>query len=267
MALTTGTLDRRLVGWLAFVVLAARLGAGPAHADAGGDPAEQLFNEAVEAARHGDWEPARARFEAAQSLSARPVILINLAGAQARTGRLVEAVQNYRAVADDTSPDAAPFRAAALAVLKALQPRIPRVRVRTTGLADMDVVRLDGVPLSRAALAGAVLVDPGPHTIVVTRDGNDRARVTISLAERETHDLSLLAVLAPPPAPTPSDGSVVPLGAGSPPTHRSSWRSPWLWTAVAAVAAGAVTAAVLLESREPAPAFSGSVSPGIIHVQ
>ncbi|MES1207466.1 MAG: hypothetical protein ABUS79_16140 [Pseudomonadota bacterium] len=262
------------------------LGAGAAHAAAGSDPAEQLFNEGVEAARHGDWQQARAGFEAAQSLSARPVILINLAGAQARTGRLLDAVRNYRAVADDTSADAAPFREAAVGVLKTLQPRIPRVRVRAAGLTEGDVVRLDGAPLSRDVLAEPVLVDPGPHTITVTRDGNDRARVTVSLAERETHDVSLLSdqtATTPlgkaqlPRAPAPrATGAVVPLQTGDErtagddapaPAHRSLWGSPWLWTAVAAAAAGAATAAVLLNSRETTPAFAGSVSPGIIHVQ
>ncbi|MES1208324.1 MAG: hypothetical protein ABUS79_20500 [Pseudomonadota bacterium] len=276
MALRTATLTGGVVRLLAGLVLAAGFGAGSARAAQGGNTAEQLFNDGVEAARHGDWDAARAGFEAAQARSARPVILINLAGAQARTGRLVDAARNYRAVADDTSPDAAPFREAALGVLEMLQPRIPRVRVRTAGLADRDVVRLDGVPLSREALAQPVLVDPGPHTITVTRDGNDRARVSVALAERETHDLSLLAALAPPRAPPPPAGTVVPLGAGderaangqdgSGPAHRSVWASPWLWTAVAA-AAGAATAAVLLTSRDSAPPFSGSVSPGIIHVQ
>jgi len=259
------------------LLLGLLLGVGSARAAEGSDPAEQLFNQGVEAARRGDWENARAGFEAAQALSARPVILVNLAGAQARTGRLVDAARNYRAVADDTSADAAPFREAALGVLKTLLPRIPRLRVRTAGLADADIVRLDEVPLARDALAEPVLVDPGSHTITVTRDGTDRARVTLSVAERETHDLSPLAALGPPPVPV----AAAPGAAGgeqsllsrpsdreeAPPAHRSVWRSPWLWTAVAAVAAGAATAAVLLNSREPAPAFSGSVSPGIIHVQ
>lgn len=255
------------------LLLGVLLGAAAARAGEGGDPAEQLFNDAVEAARRGDWQDARTGFEAAQSLSARPVILVNLAGAQARTGRLVDAARNYRAVADDTSADAAPFREAALGVLKTLQPRIPRLRVRTAGLADGDVVRLDDLPLTRAALAEPVLVDPGSHTITVTRDGADRARVNLSVAERETYDVSLLAALAPPPAPASvAAGGAPGLRLGRPDrdeatAHRSVWRSPWLWTAVAAVAAGAATAVLLLSSREPAPAFSGSVSPGIIHVQ
>src|SRR5206468_718566 len=75
MALTRARYARLLVGVV--------LGAGVAQAAEGGEPAEQLFNEGVEAARRGDWEQARAGFEAAQSLSSRPVILINLAGAQA----------------------------------------------------------------------------------------------------------------------------------------------------------------------------------------
>ena len=237
------------------------------------NPAEQLFNEAVEAARHGDWEQARAGFAAAQSLSARPVILINLAGAQARTGRLVDAARNYRAVADDTSSDAAPFRAAASGMLKTLQPRIPRVHVRTAGLAEGDVVRLDGVPLSRDALAAPVLVDPGAHTITVTRDGNDRARVADHAGRTGNPRPVAAGALAPPPAPRRRPRArCVPLRV-EPNGQGRGADTPIVVGLALALDRGRCRrrgrrndrrAAQLARTRA---GFSGSVSPGIIHVQ
>ena len=60
------------------------------------DQAERAFHEGVDAARQERWIDARAHFERAYELSPRPVVLINLAGAQARSGRLTEAAKNYR---------------------------------------------------------------------------------------------------------------------------------------------------------------------------
>lgn len=93
--------------------------------------AQQAFRAGVDAARQERWEEARVLFEKAYALSPRPVVLINLAGAQARTGRLTEAAKSYRRIlAHQASPETAPIREAASEVLPALEARIPRVRLR-----------------------------------------------------------------------------------------------------------------------------------------
>ena len=236
------------------------------------DPAQHLFARGVEAARQGHWDDARMAFEGAHALSTRPVILINLAGAQARTGFLKEAVANYRAIASDDGTDTAPFRDAAAAVVATLEPRIPRIRLRAA-LDIADVIKIDGVGVASSLVGEPQPVNPGSHIVTVVRAGVERVHIEVSLAEGETHDVSL----RPPPAlhleaPEPRD----PTHAFVPTTERSAvppavhprrawWRSPWLWTAVA-TAAGAATAGFVLVAHDGQPQFSGSVSPGIIYV-
>ena len=67
---------------LTFVLRWAPVMAGP------DDSAQQLFGHGVDAAQQNRWNDARVAFERAYELSQRPVVLINLAGAQAKTGRL-----------------------------------------------------------------------------------------------------------------------------------------------------------------------------------
>ena len=155
------------------------------------EPAQQLFDQGVEAARQDRWNDARAAFERAYALSPRSVVLINLAGAQANTGRLTEAAANYRRILADESPDTAPFRSAAAGVLPSLEARIPRIRLHGVAVRPDDVVAVDGetVPFDRRE--APQLVDPGAHTITVARGGLQRARVTVSVSEGESHDVSL----------------------------------------------------------------------------
>jgi hypothetical protein len=258
------------------VVACAALLPATAAAASSDDLAQQLFREGVEAARQERWIDARQAFEKAYSLSARPVLLINLAGAQARTGRLKEALQNYQSILDQkASADTAPFRRAAAEVLPELRARIPRVRLRPAGLRDSDVVEIDGEEISRQALAEPTSLDPGAHTIVVKRSGAERARVTFTLAERESHDISLAvpveSALAPgaPVATTAHPGADLTMAQAEQPrpaSPRSLWRSPWTWAAVATVVVAASIATVYAVDHGDEP-FSGNVPPGLVTVK
>ncbi len=266
MALTP---ERRRVGRLTLILLGL---AWTRASVAAPDPAQELFSQGVEAARQDRWNDARAAFEQAYALSPRSVVLINLAGAQANTRRLKEAAANYRRVLEDPSPDAASFRSAAAGVLPSLEARIPRIRLHAAGVRPDDTVAIDGQPVSLDSLEAPHLLDPGAHVITVARAGTQRARVTVSLDEGESHDVTLSV---PPDSPPPADGAATssapgldltasPAPATPEPAHRSWWRSPWLWTALA-VTAGATVATVFLV-RDRGQDFSGNIPPGLIHV-
>lgn len=259
---------------LAFAVALA--GVPSARAGAEDDPAQRLFNQGVAAARENRWADAREAFARAYALSQRPVVLINLAAAEVRTGRLKEAATDYRRILQaDGAPETAPFRKAATDVLPALEARIPRIRLHATGLGATDVVEIDGETVSADRLEEPRLVDPGAHVVVVKRSGTERSRVSFSVAEGESHDISVSAPLDPqmfsPPAipmDTPPGADLATsasAGSAAQPAHRSRWRSPWLWTAVAAVAAG-TTVATIFAVRGHDEAFSGNLSPGTIVV-
>jgi hypothetical protein len=247
----------------------------PAVAAGSDDVAQQLFREGVEAARQERWTDAFEAFEKAYALSGRPVVLINLAGAQARTGRLEEAARNYRRILDDaTSVETAPFRKAAADVLPTLEARIPRIRLHMSELDSTDLVEIDGQQIPPEHIADWQALDPGSHTLVVKRSGVERARVAFSLAERESHEISLPETLTPPvlipprvaPVSTPAISLIAaePRSGEQPP--RAWWKSPRIWIAVAAVAI-ATTAVTFFVVEKRDQLFSGNVPPGIVTVE
>ena len=260
---------------LSFVVVLAGVSAERAVA-AEDDPAQRLFNQGVAAARENRWNEAREAFARAYGLSQRPVVLINLAAAEVRTGRLKEAASDYRRILQgDSMPETAAFRKAAADVLPVLEARIPRIRLHATGLGATDVVEIDGETISSDRLEEPRLVDPGAHAVVVKRSGAERSRVSFSVAEGESHDISVSAPLDPQmlsaPA-TPIDGApgadltaTASAQSSERPARRSRWRSPWLWAGVAALAAG-TTAATVFATRSHDQAFSGNLSPGTVVV-
>ncbi len=175
-----------------------------AHAASPDEAAQQAFHTGVDAARQERWNDALAAFEKAYELSPRPVVLINLASIQVRTGHLIQAAANYRRLLGDApSPDTAAFRRAATDVLPSLEARIPRIRLRSTGLSPTDIIQIDGHPVGRETLATGHPLDPGEHTLIVQRDGIERARVLFALAERDVRDIRLpLPALIAAPAST-----------------------------------------------------------------
>jgi len=233
------------------------------------DQAEQAFHEGVDAARQERWIDARAHFERAYELSPRPVVLINLAGAQARSGRLTEAAKNYHRILDDRSiPDTAPFHQAARDILPALEARIPRIRLAPSGIGASDTIEIDGQVVSLTAFDGGYPLDPGAHTLVVKRADLERARVLFSLAERERHDITLpLSLILSAPAPSPAiSRSQLGSPATPPPPSRRWWASPWTWTGAAVIVAGTTALLVAGAQRGGGP-FSGNVPPGILPIK
>ncbi|MES1172074.1 MAG: hypothetical protein ABUL77_02460 [Bacteroidota bacterium] len=265
MTLVVGSAAAALLGMIFSGVTA------PAAASPGQDEAaQQAFRAGVEAARQEQWTDARTMFEKAYGLSPRPVVLINLAGAQARTGRLTEAAKNYHRILDDEpSQETASFRRAAAEVLPSLEARIPRVKLRPSGLSPTDVIRIDGDVVETATLADGHPLDPGEHTLVVAHGGTERARVLFTLAERESREISL-----PLPVVVPPQGDASPAGpALDPPTARDVpedrrrwWSSPWTWAAVAAVVVGASAVTYVLLSRDDT-GCAGNIPPGCISVR
>lgn len=246
-------------------------GSGGASSD---ESAQVAFRGGVDAARQARWPEALALFERAYALSPRPVVLINLAGAQARTGRLIAAAKNYHRILDDaSSPDTASFRKAAAEVLPALEERIPKVRVHPTGHAPTDTFEIDGEALTLERLAAGVALDPGPHTLVVERGGAERTRVLFSLAERELRDIplavpSLIVPAAAPPVAVASNGAALdlsPPAAAAEPREpgRRWWASGWTWTGVGVVLAATSAVLILTLGRREQP-YTGNVSPGQI---
>jgi hypothetical protein len=256
---------------LAVALTAVTVGAHAANPD---EAAQQAFRAGVDAARQERWTDALAAFERAYELSPRPVVLINLASIQVRTGHLMRAAANYRRLlADPPSADTAAFRRAATDVLPSLEARIPQIRLRSTGLSQTDIIQIDGQAVGREALAIGQPLDPGEHTLIVEREGIERARVLFTIAERDVRDIRLpLPALSAAPASTigapPAAGTSPLAGAISheTPRRRTLWASPWTWTLLGAAVLGASATSFVLFGKHD-QIFSGNVPPGQIVVR
>ncbi len=241
--------------------------------------ARQAFQEGVRAARAGDWETARERFAHSYALNARPSALLNLAGAQAQTGHLVDSAESYREYLG-VIEEGHRSRAAAEAKLAEIEPRIPTLTLRLTGVVEGDVVTLDGEALNPALLEGPIPVDPGSRRVAVVRDESEVAEASATLAEGQALELSLDAPLIPEepipseeptlaeptlPEPSPTPAETQPPLSPAPQADEEASGSIlgqwWFWTivGVAAVALLAVGIYFAVPPAQPPPnrAFPG----------
>jgi Tfp pilus assembly protein PilF len=255
-----------VVRWLALVVvLLVAIGvtfARPASAQSSSDArlANDLYKTGHEKVKAGDWEGARDAFMRAYALYPQPVILANLAGAEVQTGRLVQATEHYRQFLKNTQgldPSEVEIAKKAMATVEA---RLAHLRITVANAKPSDSVELDGHALPPAALDIDYPVDPGKHILRIIRDGAEDARADVTVAERETKSVRLVAkpvaYAAPVIGPPPSDEKDKKSGG-------SIFSSPWFWVASGVVVIGAATAICLgaiCRSDEPYSGNLGSVT-------
>lgn len=217
--------------------------------------ANDLYKTGHEKVKAGDWEGAREAFARAYALYPQPIILVNLAGAEVQTGRLVQATEHYRQFLKNASGlDPAEVDIAKKAMAK-VEVRLAHLRVHVANAASSDAIELDGRPLPAAALDVDYPVDPGEHVVRVVRGGAEEARAEVALAEGESKSIRLVAkpvaFASSPSKPAPADER----------DHKSGsiFSSPWFWIASGVVVVGAATAICLgavCRSEEP---YSGNL--------
>ena len=223
--------------------------------------ARDQFREGVRASREQEWPEAVEAFQRSLELAPRPMTIMNLAGALAQVGQLVEAAEAYRMfLSEATSGAAARVRGEAQTQLDALEGRIPHVRLQIHGRLDSDTVTLDEYQLSAAAVGSPLPVDPGEHTLTITRDGFDPRAVTFTAREGVESEVVLEAwpdlsaslegpdPLAPPP---PRDG------------NHSILDEPLFWIIGGVILAGVIAAGIgigVATQSPPAP-FFGNLPP------
>jgi hypothetical protein len=135
-----------------------------------------------------------------------PQVAFNTAECEARLGKLVSALGNYRIAASQAADDAS-----AAAVLTEAPPRvadlvarIPKLTVTRAESADTASIELDGTELGQSQLGKAIPVDPGKHTIVAKVGNKEILRETVKLEERQTRTFEVklgdAAPVTEPPA-------------------------------------------------------------------
>jgi hypothetical protein len=191
---------RKLAPFFLLLSLAAPAGAQTPPADDVAR-ARELFVEGAKLAQDGSWEAARDRFERSLKLKRAALTLYNLGIAQQETGRLVDALESFRAfLAQPVEPATQAYVAPVREVVTKLEARVVRVEldVKPAGLRGV-VLRVDGRE-ARAA-SGQWMLDPGPHEIVAAAPGQGEVHQKAVLPEGGHTTLAVNFVLTPPPPP------------------------------------------------------------------
>ncbi len=229
--------------------------------------AREQFNQGVAAAKEDRWEDACDAFARAYALSHQPSILFNLAGAQMKTSRWVEARETYRRFLREDGDAQRAAQQEARRLLAALEPRIPRLTISMVDPMPGEEALLDGDAVPAAALGLELPVDPGPHLVVRVRGGIEIGRAQLELREGEHRAVALPPPPSPPPPPSlpppPPVEAQVPIADA--PTAASFFSGPWFWVALGVVVAGGVAAGVALASRDRTiyPGTTGVVLRGL----
>jgi hypothetical protein len=259
--------DLPMTRWLALTLaMAMAMPAALAHAQSASEQslARDQFREGVAAARAERWPDAVEAFQRSLELAPRAMTMMNLAGALAQVGRLVEAAEAYRMfLSEAQSGAAARVRGEAEAQLATLEARIPHVRLQIHGRLDSDTVTLDEYQLMAAAIDAPLPVDPGEHTLTIARDGMEPRAVTFTAQEGVQSEVVLEAwpdLGAIPPGPEGPD----PLGdEPTPGASHSIFDEPVFWIVGSVVLAGLIAGGVAIgvtTQSAPAPYF-GNLPP------
>ncbi|WP_437960247.1 hypothetical protein WME76_11790 [Sorangium sp. So ce119] len=230
------------------ILVAAALGvavlsAPPAGAQTKEELAEAraLFQEGVALSAANNCAAALARFHAVASVRRTPQVLFNIAECEARLGKLVSALGNYRiaAAAAAGDPRANDVTANVGARIEDLEQRTPKLAIRRGQGALTATILLDGAALGAAEMSADIPVDPGPHVVSARIGDREVARETVTLAEGEAKTVEV-AIAEPPAEPPPAAQAPEPPPAAAPAPAARPSRVPGLVVLGAGVASGAV---------------------------
>ncbi|UJR81103.1 hypothetical protein [Sandaracinus amylolyticus] len=215
--------------------------------------ARSLYEDGVRAARARRWPEARGAFERSYALYPRPITLMNLAGAQRQTGRLVAASESYRRFLRDASErERRDYGAAIESALGGIDAQIAHATLRIEGLDPGDRVQLDGEALDPRALGTEIALDPGEHRVVIARTEQTLLDHPFTLREGERTEVALevprvvARVVVPEPAVV-AQTAVAPPVTTEPDLHTEppSGDDPTPWIVVG-VGAGVVAIGVAI---------------------
>lgn len=166
------------------LVVSLLLATSPALAD----DAETLFREGRKALEAGDYATACGKFAESQRLEPAPGTLLNLAGCEERSGKLVASAEHYRLAAAGF-PKQDSRRSVAIDKATALDKRVGHLVLHKKDLPEGARVRNGDAPMT--LFDAPIAVDPGTQAIVVEADGRAPASFATSVPEGATVEVSL----------------------------------------------------------------------------
>jgi len=183
------------------------------------------------------------QYRAADEIMGVPTTGIEVGRTLERLGLLLEAREVLRRVSEfpQRVDEPRPFSSArqrADRLLGDIAPRIPRVTLEVSGLADGATVAIswDGKPLDPSKIGGYIEANPGQHHVVGVAAGFPSVTRDIKLAEGQALQVVLAFTTQPGPTATPLTPTAASPTSGA---HQASPRKPvLLWVGVAVTAAG-----------------------------
>lgn len=225
----------------AAAAVALLFGATPALANDAAAAREQL-KKGYDLAQAGQCAEAIPHLTESLKLDVKAITLINLADCEEKVGRLADALGHWvdaraRAQVEGNGP----IQTEAERRAKALEPRLPRLTVKTAdGTPGDAVVVRDGIELGSVSLGVPLPVNPGKHALVVRAPGRADATFEVELAEGEQKELEVGVGPALPPQVANGPAALV-----EPPREpEDRGTSPLVWVGFGVAAAGAATGAV-----------------------
>ena len=167
--------------------------------------AKALVEKAHKALKEKRFPDAMGALAQASKLDPGPAMEVELAKAEAASGKLVDASKRLTAVVTSDGDDAhaRAAREAAKSAIGDLAARVPSVKVVVRGATGSASVTIDGVAASASSDES---VDPGEHTIVVIADGKPpfERKVTVAEGAHETVEIDVGEGASESPSSGPS---------------------------------------------------------------
>lgn len=220
--------------------------------------AKVRFDEGAAAYRAGHYANAVELFLAADALSPSAALSFNVARAYEKLDETAKALRHYRDFLRraPNAPNAREVRSRIATLESRLMQRgLQQVTVLSEPEADLAV---DGLRLGRTPWTGELR--PGPHRIVLSREGYGAQRRDFELSAEHAMDVAvrLGPAVSPDATPTahpsvaPPPRAPVPAGPKGDVTPRSEGLGPWPWVTVGAGGVALVSAGVLELFRQSA---------------
>ena len=197
-------LARMACAWAALFLISS---AAWAQGDARDKPAaEVLFRDALALVEAGSWAAGCQGFERSFALYPSRSTMIQIARCRTHEGKVATAWHDYERALRVEAPDQDAERQRELAAIatreaKAIEPRLPRLRVVIEAAPPGAEVRCDGQILPAGARDRAVPVDPGRHEVTVSAPGYRGVTRSVLLREGETLTAHVALVEVARPGP------------------------------------------------------------------
>jgi hypothetical protein len=196
--------------WAGAIVLTAGIAAADDGASGSkkADPAaaEALFNEGRKLLKQGLVDAACPKFAESYRLDPALGSLLNLASCHEKQGRIASAWGEFRDAEQEAAREGDRKRQLfAAQKVRALEPRLPKLKIVAVDPPPGMIVRRDEVELSSASLGVEIPVDPGLRMISVEAPGYENWSTDIEVREKKVAEVSIPALTPlpeePPPAP------------------------------------------------------------------